>query len=232
MVGVSTLDLTPFGFTATESLVYRVLLTGGPGTGYAVARSAGLARANAYAALAGLVQKGAARVEGTRPKRFRAEPAATLLAQITSQHGSALDRLSSELAGVAIPATPTMVEVASPRGALQLVSHDIARADASVRLLAPADAYPLLAPVLRRAASQGTRLSLASAGDAALDFAEVLALHLDSGSWPGEPFLAVVDDRSALVASRVGAEVHGHWSAAPAMVAAATLAFRQVSGLG
>ena len=32
------LNLTPFGFTPTESLVYEVLLTGGPGTGYAIAR--------------------------------------------------------------------------------------------------------------------------------------------------------------------------------------------------
>ncbi len=68
------LDLTPFGFTPTESLVYEVLLTGGPGTGYAIARTAGLARANAYAALEGLVGKGAARAEEGRPKRYRPEP--------------------------------------------------------------------------------------------------------------------------------------------------------------
>jgi len=55
---VGTLDLTTFGFTPTESLIYEVLLRGGPGTGYAVARAAGLARANAYGALEGLVQKG------------------------------------------------------------------------------------------------------------------------------------------------------------------------------
>ena len=36
------LDLTRFGFTPTESLIYEVLLTNGPGTGYALARAAGL----------------------------------------------------------------------------------------------------------------------------------------------------------------------------------------------
>ena len=36
----SRLDLTPFGFTPTESLIYEVLLTGGPGTGYTIARAA------------------------------------------------------------------------------------------------------------------------------------------------------------------------------------------------
>ena len=68
---MGTLDLTTFGFTPTESLIYEVLLRGGPGTGYAVARAAGLARANAYGALEGLVQKGVARVEEGRPKRYR-----------------------------------------------------------------------------------------------------------------------------------------------------------------
>src|SRR2546428_4922213 len=53
-------DLTPFGFTTTESLVYRTLLHLGPATGYAVARAARLARANAYGALDGLVTRGAA----------------------------------------------------------------------------------------------------------------------------------------------------------------------------
>src|SRR5207249_10815205 len=54
------LDLTPFGFTPTESLVYATLLRLGPSTGYAIARGARLARANAYGALEGLVSRGAA----------------------------------------------------------------------------------------------------------------------------------------------------------------------------
>ena len=75
---MARIDLTHFGFTPTESLVYEVLLTGGPGTGYAIARSAGLARANAYSALEGLVSKGAARVDAGRPRRYRPEPPAAL----------------------------------------------------------------------------------------------------------------------------------------------------------
>ena len=71
---MSRLDLTPFGFTPTESLVYEVLLTGGPGTGYSIARSAGLARANAYSALEGLVSKGAAPAPAGRPPRRRGPP--------------------------------------------------------------------------------------------------------------------------------------------------------------
>src|SRR6476646_7566635 len=104
------INLTHFGFTPTESLVYEVLLTGGPGTGYAIARSAGLARANAYSALEGLVLKGAARVEEGRPKRYRPEPPSTLIARIVDRQGQALESLSEVLAEISVPASPTLVE--------------------------------------------------------------------------------------------------------------------------
>ena len=166
-------DLTPFGFTPTESRVYEVLLSSGPGTGYAIARNAGLARANAYSALEGLVAKGAARVEEGRPKRFRPEPPATLLARITSDQGLALERLGQSIEGRGSAESPTLVEIGSPRGALQLLSHDIARASRSVRLLAPPEAFPILAPVLRRAVAMGLDVRLWSTGEASLPFAEV-----------------------------------------------------------
>src|SRR5512141_1112170 len=99
------IDLTHFGFTPTESLVYEVLLTGGAGTGYAIARAAGLARANAYSALEGLVAKGAARVEAGRPKRYRPEEPAALIARIATDHGLALERLSADLDTISVPLT-------------------------------------------------------------------------------------------------------------------------------
>src|SRR5918993_1928583 len=92
-----SVDLTSFGFTPTESLVYEVLLTSGPGTGYAVARAAGLARANAYSALEGLVAKGAARVEGGRPRQYRPEAPAGLISRIAHNPSTALDPLSPDL---------------------------------------------------------------------------------------------------------------------------------------
>lgn len=220
---MAALDLTPFGFTPTESLVYEVLLNGGPGTGYAIARSAGLARANAYSALEGLVQKGGARVEGGRPKRYRPEPPAALLARIASDHDQALERLTGQLEAAAVPPTPTLVEVTSSRGALQLIQHDVARASQSVLLVAPSEAYPLLAPTLRRPAGQGLHLRLYSAGETELGFARVLPLRSEL-EWPGTPLISVVDDRAALIATRNGGDVTGHWGSAPAFVSAARLA--------
>src|SRR4029077_11000093 len=89
------LDLTPFGFTPTESLVYATLLRLGPSTGYAVARSARLARANAYGALEGLVARGAATrtPPPNRPARYRPADPPALLGHPATVRGGGLGRL-------------------------------------------------------------------------------------------------------------------------------------------
>jgi len=225
---MARIDLTPFGFTPTESLVYEVLLRDGPGTGYAIARAAGLARANAYSSLEGLVSKGAARVELGRPKQYRPEAAATLIARISNNYGHALDQLSSDLDGLSRAESPSIVEIDSGRTVLQLITHDVTRANSSVDLLAPPDAYPLLAPALRRPVSAGVRVALWSITPASLEFSEVRVLAQET-SWPGMPIISVVDDRSAIIGSRNGAVVHGHWSTAPWFVAAALLTLERLS---
>jgi HTH-type transcriptional regulator, sugar sensing transcriptional regulator len=219
-----SIDLTPFGFTPTESRVYEVLLADGPGTGYAVARSAGLARANAYSALEGLVAKGAARGEGGQPRVFRAEPPASVLARIANAQGEALDQLSRALDGFGAPATLSIVELSSPKGLLQLLTNEIGRAQRSVHLLAPSEAFPILIPALRRAVSAGLEVDLRSETAFPLPFAEVAAAFAD-GEWPGLPLIGVFDDRSAVIAAREGTEVRGHWSSAAPFVAAARLTF-------
>jgi sugar-specific transcriptional regulator TrmB len=213
------IDLTPFGFTPTESLIYEVLLRGGPGTGYTIARAAGLARANVYAALEGLVGKGAARVGDGRPKQFRPEPPSTLLARLSDRQGEAMDQLSAALATLAVPETPTLVELASPRGAVQLMGHEIARATQSVELIAPPDGCLALAPQLRRAASVGVTLDLASTATVPLGAVQIVVIP--ESNWPGEPVLLVVDDRAALIGSRAGEHFSGHWGTGTAFVAAA-----------
>lgn len=226
---MGTLDLTTFGFTPTESLIYEVLLRGGPGTGYAVARAAGLARANAYGALEGLVQKGVARVEEGRPKRYRPEPPAALLARILDRQGQALDEVSRSLEEISVPETLTLVELSSARGALQIASREAARATSRILLHAPPDAYPPLTPSLRKAFGSGVALSLSATAPVELPFADVSVAEATT-EWPGQPFLLVVDGRSALLASREGDRVLGHWGTAPTLVAAATLAIGRLRG--
>lgn len=226
---MATLDLTTFGFTPTESLVYEVLLRGGPGTGYAIARVAGLARANAYGALEGLVQKGGARVEEGRPKRYRPEPPAALMARILDRQGQALDDVSRSLEEISVPDTPTLVELTSARGALSIASREAARATETVLLHASPDAYPPLVPSLRKAAGSGVSLSLSATAAVDLPFATVTVAPA-MAHWPGQPFLLVVDYRSALLAAREGERVQGHWGTAPTLVAATSLAIGSLRG--
>ena len=228
---MATLDLTTFGFTPTESLVYEVLLRGGPGTGYAIARAAGLARANAYGALEGLVQKGGARVEEGRPKRYRPEPPAALMARILERQGQALDEVSRSLEEISAPDTPTLVELTSARGALSIASRETARAAERILLHASPDAFPPLIPSLRKAASSGVTLSLSASAPVELPFATVSVIGTNGG-WPGQPFLLVVDGRSALLAAREGEKVLGHWGTAPTLVAATTLAIGSLRAAG
>ena len=213
------IDLTPFGFTPTESRVYQVLLEGGPGTGYSIAQAAGLARANTYGALEGLVAKGAAMVEGDRPKRYRPESPGALMARITNRHGQELERLNEALSQFGTPDTATLIDIDSPRGALQIITHEVARAKSGVSLLLPADAYPILSPTLRRAVAANLTTRLLSTGQVQLGFAEVR--QVDVQGWPGEPLVAVIDRRAAVIGSRNGPEVRGHWSTSTSFVAAA-----------
>jgi sugar-specific transcriptional regulator TrmB len=226
---VATLDLTTFGFTPTESLVYEVLLRGGPGTGYAIARAAGLARANAYGALEGLVQKGGARVEEGRPKRYRPEPPAALMARILDRQGHALDEVSRSLEEISVPDTPTLIELSSARGTLSIAAREAARAVERILLHASPDAYPPLIPSLRKAAGSGVTLSLSTTAPLDLAFATVTVTPA-TADWPGQPFLLVVDNRSALLAARDGERVLGHWGTAPTLVAATSLAIGSLRG--
>ena len=198
-----------------------MLLTGGPGTGYSIARSAGLARANAYSALEGLVSKGAARADAGRPRRFRPESPTALIARITNDHSLAVERLGGDLESLSVPSSPTLLEIDSPRAALQLLGHEIARAQQSLTLLAPGDAYPVLGPSLRRPLGAGVPVRLFSMDQVELGFADVEVLPDRGLAWPGAPLVAIVDDRSALIAARSGAEVTGHWSTSPVFVATA-----------
>jgi hypothetical protein len=89
--------------------------------------------------------------------------------------------------------------------------------------LAPPDAFPILAPALRRPVSAGIPVELYSTGPVNMEFLPVEAVP-EGQVWPGMPIISVVDGRSALLAYRQGNDVRGHWSTAPAFVAAARLA--------
>jgi sugar-specific transcriptional regulator TrmB len=209
------IDLTPFGFTPTESRLYGVLLELGPSTGYAVARAARLARANTYGALDGLVTRGAAS-RGGRPASYRAADPDALIAQLAATQGEALDRLSAALANVGRPGEPDIRAVSGARALATLILHVVARAERRVQGVVAPELVRQTLPAWRRAAERAT-LDVHVAGPVPPDAASLGFRSVE----PGRPTLLLVDDRQAIVISDGPAGMEGVWSSHPAL---ATLA--------
>jgi hypothetical protein len=213
---VKTIDLTPFGFTPTESLVYTTLLRIGPTTGYAVALASRLARANAYAALEGLVTRGAATRASppTRPVRYRPTDPQALLAHLATLQGEALDRLSRALRDASHPGEPATKEVAGARAVANLILQLVARAGRVDGVLAAELWRPTL-PAWRHASREGgAKVDLRIAGDIPAG-AESIA----QGSVPADaPTTLLFDDAQVVVTAGTGDAVAGVWSSHPLIV--------------
>lgn len=206
------IDLTPFGFTPTESLVYGALLQLGPTTGYAVGRATRLARANAYGALEGLVSRGAATKTPGRPIRFRPLDPQALLAHLAAGQGEALDRLSRSLTAAAHPAEPATREIAGARAVANLVLQLVARAERRVEGVLAADLWRPTLPGWRRAAARA-EIDLAIAGDPG----DTQGLTVRSAP-PDAPTVLVVDDAQVVLAAGAGDGVAAVWSSHPLVV--------------
>lgn len=211
-------DLTPFGFTPTESLVYQALLKLGPATGYAVGREARLARANAYGALEGLVVRRAATRAPGRPTRYRAVEPATLLTQLAATQGEALDRLAQALRRAAAPGEPVTQEIAGVRAVVNVIMQLVARAETSVSGVVGAELWKPSLPAWRRAAARAA-LAVRIAG-AADDPESLSAGSVDAGA----PTVLVVDETYALTAAGSGEATRALWTSQPLLVTLARAA--------
>lgn len=154
------LDLTPFGFTPTENTAYGALLALGPAGGYAVARQLGIARANAYQALDGLVTKGAAAVVDASPKRYRAVQPTGLFAKLVEASAARLDRLQAQLLAEEGDGGPTLVPLEGARAVSDVAMRVIVRAAGPARCVAPATVLSTWAPALRAREAAGRRTTV------------------------------------------------------------------------
>jgi sugar-specific transcriptional regulator TrmB len=218
------IDLTPFGFTPTESRVYGALVRLGPATGYAVAHATRIATPNAYAALAGLAHRAAAvRVPG-RPLRYRAADPRALIAQLATEQGQALDRLSLALRDATAPPEPELRSVSGARALANVIMQLVARAEHRVEGVLAAELLRPSLPAWRRARERAT-LELRVAGEVPPE-AEALA----AGSVPAEtPTILLIDDGHTLAASGTGETAAAIWSSHPAIAALARAALRSLA---
>jgi sugar-specific transcriptional regulator TrmB len=210
------IDLTPFGFTQTESLVYTTLLRLGPSTGYAVARGTRLARANAYGALEGLVTRGAATrtAPAVRPARYRPIDPQALLAQLAAAQGEALDRLGRELKGLAQQGDPVTREVAGSRAVANLIMQLVARAERRVEGIMALELWRPTLPAWRRAGERA-QLSIRMRGDLPADAPAWLSAAPEGA--PSATIL-VTDEAQLIVISGEGEALAGLWTSHPLIV--------------
>ncbi|HEX4599903.1 MAG TPA: helix-turn-helix domain-containing protein [Gemmatimonadales bacterium] len=218
------LDLTPFGFTPTESRVYAALLRLGPVTGYAAAHAARLARANTYGALEGLVTRAAAvRLPG-RPARYRAADPQALIAQLATQQGEALERLSRALADVGQVTEPETRAIEGARPIANLILQLVARAERRVEGVIAADLVRPTLPAWRRAAARA-ELALHVAGEVPDE-----ARSLVAGSVaPDVPTTLVIDGTYTIALAASGEPLAAIWSSHPVVAALARAALQGVS---
>jgi len=221
------LDLTPFGFTPTESRVYATLLRLGPSTGYAVARAARLARANAYSALEGLVTRGAATrtPPPLRPAQYRPTDPQALLAHLATLQGEALDRLGRDLRGISRPGEPVTREVSGARAVANLIMQLVARAERSVQGVVALELWRPTLPAWRRAGER-----------AAIKVRVRGGLPADAPAWlepapddaPNATVL-LIDDAQLVMTSGEGEATAGLWTSHPLIVLLAQRALQTIA---
>ena len=223
-----SLDLTPFGFTPTESLVYATLLRLGPSTGYAVARGTRLARANAYGALEGLVTREAATrtPPSVRPARYRPIDPHALLAQLATRQGEALDRLGRELKGLARPGDPVTREMAGSRAVANLVMQLVARAQRRVEGIVALELWRPTLPAWRRAGERAD-MSVRMRGELPPDAPAWLTAAASDGT-PSATVL-VIDESQLIVTSGEGEAIAGLWTSHPLIVMLARRALQTMT---
>ena len=217
------MNLERFGFTVTEGKVYMALLQLSPATGYAVAREAGLARANTYSALETMATRGVVTRLPGRPTRFVAEDADTLVGRLGRESQRDLEQLARQLATVerrrtAIP-PPTVELLADRHAVLDRVSACVRAA--RVELLAVVGPWvPEVFSDLAGPSRSRTVLRVLSLGSPAP--AGALVWTVPPGEiesyWGGLPIAVVADRRRAVCAVAGSTGASGVATEHPAVV--------------
>ena len=196
------MELERFGFTPTESRAYLALLRLGPSSGYAVARDIGVARANAYQALDGLVRRGAAQKAGSAPAHYSATAPGVLIAEFERSYRRDLSVLEERLRQVTpqnAVAEPPPLPVHDPDVLLDHAAEICRAARTELLVVMGPWASSLIAPIAI-ARGRGVAARIVSLGEpapegAALRTAPVAEVR---AYWGGLPVLVLADREHAV----------------------------------
>jgi sugar-specific transcriptional regulator TrmB len=233
------IDLTPFGFTPTENVVYLALLEQGPSGGYALAKRLNIARANAYQALNGLVSKEAATVLDERPQRYRAVRQDALFARVVDAQSRRLDLLEEQLGERPEQPGADVIPILGRRSLVDLALRTAARETGPLRCVASIAMARDLSPAWRRRLADGrtSTLWLIQSNQPGSDEAEaghersVLPIEA-AGTVPAERAARFFDAEAfvleagdtVIIARTDGESTTGFWSTASTIVGLARAA--------
>jgi len=192
------------GFTRFEGEALLALQDLGVCTAYAVAKAAGLNKANTYKALESLSRKGAVDLVDDEERQWRAVSNEELIAQAGRRHQEAMARAQAALPSrKAAAPDPRVFRLGSTSAVYQRASTLIHRASAVVAV----DAFPTplatLASDLTAAAKRGCTLSVRAYAPTEIPGAHVfLAPNHEQivDDWSGELLTVSVDGQATLIA--------------------------------
>jgi sugar-specific transcriptional regulator TrmB len=214
-------DLTPFGFTATESLAYNALLRRGPSSGYAVAKHLSIARANAYQALNGLVSKAAADRLDETPQRYRAVRPDAVLSFVTAANAGRLDQLEAQMSALTQKEGETNVRLSGRRALLDVLLRTAAKESGQIDCLAPPGILQALSPAWRMRAMEGRTSTLWALGEPSSAFPVPLEgtveLERARGIFDAEMVILVARD-VAVIARVTEDSASGYWTSDATLV--------------
>src|SRR5579863_5394710 len=152
-------SLRQLGFTDYESRIYVQLLKVSPATAYEISKAAGVPRANAYAALEALAQRGAVLPVNEEPLRYIAAPPKTLFESISRQTRTLCSDLSAELSALTPADQDAYVWTAHGDMAVQdKIEAMIAESRRSIWIKAADGVIRRHKPSLQKAAGRGVAL--------------------------------------------------------------------------
>jgi sugar-specific transcriptional regulator TrmB len=226
------IDLTPFGFTPTETQVYSALLDRGFTSAYALAKVIGVARANVYQALNGLVSKGAAIQVSDSPQIFRPIGPTELMALISQREAERLKTLELQVAEHGRAGEPTTVTFTGKREFGEIVLRTAARAH-SVTCVAQAEVLGLLNLVWRKRLKDNNDTELWSVGGPPRDspYSVVGSVEPEriAEYFGGAAVLLTADHTVVMGLQPEGDELRGIWSSDVLLAGAVRAAIQAVT---
>jgi len=223
--------LRELGFTDYEARIYVQLLKSSPATAYEVAKAAGVPRANTYAALEALAQRGAVLPVNEEPLRYVAAPPKALFEAISRQTNSLCSDLSDRLAALT-PADPDY-HVWMTHGDMAVqdkIDSLIAESRHAIWIKAADDVIRRHKAALRKAAARGVALIIVLFGKDADEFRFNdqcrIYIHERDGTRMGTAdnlFTIAVDHEKMLTANMEGEVLAAHTSCPPVVTMAQSL---------